>query len=95
MGFVFDEKDDSYSLALGGMTYGVNLVQLASSYSTFANGGKFAPAKFVSFITDKNNKLVYVNKPHEKQVLREDASYLITDMLKTCAKSGTAKNWQV
>lgn len=91
MGFVFDEKDDSYSLALGGMTYGVNLVQLASSYSTFANGGKFAPAKFVSFITDKNNKLVYVNKPHEKQVLREDASYLITDMLKTCAKSGTAK----
>ena len=91
MGFVFDEKDDSYSLALGGMTYGVNLVQLASSYSTFANGGKFAPAKFVSFITDKNNRLVYVNKPHEKQVLREDASYLITDMLKTCAKSGTAK----
>lgn len=91
MGFVFDEKDDSYSLALGGMTYGVNLVQLASSYSTFASGGKFAPAKFVSFITDKNNKLVYVNKPHEKQVLREDASYLITDMLKTCAKSGTAK----
>ena len=91
MGFVFDEKDDSYSLALGGMTYGVNLVQLASSYSTFANGGKFAPAKFVSFITDKNNKLVYVNKPHEKQVLREDASYLITDILKTCAKSGTAK----
>lgn len=91
IGFVFDEKDDSYSLALGGMTYGVNLVQLASSYSTFANGGKFAPAKFVSFITDKNNKLVYVNKPQEKQVLREDASYLITDMLKTCAKSGTAK----
>lgn len=91
MGFVFDEKDDSYSLALGGMTYGVNLLQLASSYSTFANNGKFASAKFVSFITDKNNKLIYINKPQEKQVLREDASYLITDMLKTCVKSGTAK----
>ena len=91
MGFVFDEKDDSYSLALGGMTYGVNLLQLASSYSTFANNGKFASAKFVSFITDKNNKLIYINKPQEKQVLREDVSYLITDMLKTCVKSGTAK----
>ena len=91
MGFVFDEKDDSYSLALGGMTYGVNLLQLASSYSTFANNGKFASAKFVSFITDKNNRLIYINKPLEKQVLREDVSYLITDMLKTCVKSGTAK----
>ncbi len=91
LGFVFDQKDDSYSLALGGMTYGVNLLQLASSYSSFANSGKFAPAKFISYITDKNNKLIYVNQPIEKQVLREDSAYLLTDMLKTCAKTGTAK----
>ncbi len=91
MGFEFDEKDDSYSLALGGMTYGVNILQLASSYTTFANSGNYAPAKFISFITDKNNKIVYVNKTVENQVLREDAAYLITDMLKTCAKTGTAK----
>lgn len=91
MGFDFDEKDDSYTLALGGMTYGVNLKQLASSYSTFACDGKFAPARFVAFITDKNDKLIYVNKNKERQVLREDSAYLLTDMLRTCAQSGTAK----
>ena len=91
MGFDFDEKDDSYTLALGGMTYGVNLKQLASSYSTFACDGKFASARFVAFITDKNDKLIYVNKNKERQVLREDSAYLLTDMLRTCAQSGTAK----
>ena len=91
MGFDFDEKDDSYTLALGGMTYGVNLKQLVSSYSTFACDGKFAPTRFVAFITDKNDKLIYVNKNKERQVLREDSAYLLTDMLRTCAQSGTAK----
>ena len=91
MGFDFDEKDDSYTLALGGMTYGVNLKQLASSYSTFACDGKFAPTRSVAFITDKNDKLIYVNKNKERQVLREDSAYLLTDMLRTCAQSGTAK----
>lgn len=91
MGINFDERDDSYTLALGGMTYGVNIKELAGAYSTFANGGRYARPSFVSFITDKNNKLVYVNKTKEKEVMREDSAYLLTDMLRTCAKSGTAK----
>ena len=91
MGISFDEKDDSYTLALGGMTYGVNIKELAGAYSTFACKGLYCSPKFVSFITDKNDKLVYINKPKEQEVLREDSAYLTTDMLKTCAKSGTAK----
>lgn len=91
MGLVFDQKDDSYTLALGGMTYGVNLLQLCGAYSTFANEGVFIKPSFISFITDKNNKLIYVNKHLEKRVLREDSAYLMTDMLKTCATTGTAK----
>ncbi len=91
MGLNFDEKDDSYTLALGGMTYGVNLTQLAGAYTTFANNGIYKAPRFVSFITDKNNKLVYINKTQGEKVLREDSAYLMTDMLKTCAQSGTAK----
>ncbi len=91
MGLKFDEKDDSYTIALGGMTFGVNLVDLAGSYTTFANNGYYKSPKFISFITDKNNKLVYINKTESEKILREDSAYLLTDMLKTCAKSGTAK----
>ena len=91
MGIDFDDKDDSYTLALGGMTYGVNIKQLAGAYSTIANNGNYSSPRFVSFITDKNDKLVYINKPKEEQVFREDSAFLLTDMLKTCAQSGTAK----
>lgn len=91
MGINFDEKDDSYTLALGGMTYGVNLLDMCGAYSTFANQGNYIKPQFIQFITDKNNKLVYVNKNAQKRVLREDSAYLLTDMLKTCAESGTAK----
>ncbi len=91
MGFTFDEKDDSYALALGGMTYGENLKTLTNSYTTFANAGNYADAKFVSYILDKNNHLVYKHEPREKQVLRSDSAYLMTDILKKTAKEGTAK----
>lgn len=91
MGIEFDESDNSYSLALGGMTYGVNLKQLASAYSTFANKGNFSEAKFVSYITTKDGKLLYRHIPTEKNILREDSSYLITSMLEESATSGTAK----
>lgn len=91
MGIEFDAKDDSYTLALGGMTYGVNIKDLAGAYSSFANNGSYSKPKFISFITDKNNKLIYINKPKTEQVMREDSAYLLTDMLRTCAKTGTAK----
>lgn len=91
MGIEFDAKDDSYTLALGGMTYGVNIKDLAGAYSSFANNGSYSKPRFISFITDKNNKLIYINKPKTEQVMREDSAYLLTDMLRTCAKTGTAK----
>ncbi len=91
LGFNFDETDTSYALALGGMTYGENILTLASAYSVFPNLGKYAPAKFIEYITDSNGKIVYKHKPEEKQVFREDACFLLTTMLEESAENGTAK----
>jgi len=91
MGIKFDKKDDSYALALGGMTYGVSIKDLTSAYSTFANQGNYAESKFVSYISDKNGKIIYRHTPYEKNVLRKDTCYLMTEMLKETAKNGTAK----
>ncbi len=87
----FDEEDNSYSLALGGMTYGATLKEITNSFTTFANQGKFAEAKFIHFITDKKGKVIYKNTPSFSQVFRDDTAYLITDILKESAISGTAK----
>ncbi len=91
LGISFDEKDNSYALALGGMTYGTNLKTLASAYTVFVNNGEFDKTNFVQYITDKDDKLVYIHKPNKKMVLREDSAYLMTEVLKETAKSGTAR----
>ncbi len=90
-GIVFDENDQSLSLALGGLTYGVSLKDLTNSYTTLANYGKFTQAKFINYITDNNGKIIYHYSPQEKIVFRDDSAYLMTDILKTCAKSGTGR----
>ena len=91
MGISFDKDDTSYSLALGGMTYGINLKDLTNAYSTFASEGKFCKSNFISQITNSNGDIIYRHIPHEKEVLRKDATYLLTDMLKETAKTGTSK----
>ncbi|MGN1200941.1 MAG: transglycosylase domain-containing protein [Candidatus Caccovivens sp.] len=91
LGINFDEKDNSFALALGGMTYGVTLKDLATSYTAFANNGNFAQSSFIQYITDANGKLVYVHKPQEQMVFREDSAYLMTNILQETAKSGTAR----
>lgn len=91
LGICFDEKDDSYSLALGGMTYGVNLKDLTSAYNVFVNNGDFDNTTFVQYITDKNNKLVYIHRANPQMVLRDDSTYLMTQILQETAKTGTAR----
>ena len=91
LGIEFDKNDDSYALALGGMRYGTNVIDLAGAYSTFASEGYYKKPTFVSFITDKNSKIVYIDNTEKQKVLREDCCYLLTDMLRTCANDGTAK----
>ena len=91
LGIEFDEKDDSYALALGGMTYGTSLANLTNAYTCFANNGNFDKQAFVQYITDKDGKLVYLHRPSERMVLREDSAFLMTEILKESAKSGTAR----
>ena len=91
LGFHFTDDDNSYALALGGMTYGENLLTLVSAYSVLPNLGKYSPAVFVEYITDSNGKILYRHKAEETQVFREDSSYLLTTMLEESVKNGTAK----
>lgn len=90
-GIEFDENDNGYALALGGMTYGTNIKILASAYSSFAQNGKFVSANFVSKITDKSGRTIYEPNNVPDQILREDANYLTLSTLISAAQDGTAK----
>lgn len=46
-------------------------------------------------ITTKDGKIIYQSKPNPQKVISEDTAYLITDMLQTAAKKGTAKRLRI
>ena len=91
IGIMFDKNDNGYSLALGGMTKGVRILDIANSYQCFANGGEKVKARFVKEIKTKDGKLLYKNSQTSQKCMKDSTAYLITDMLKEGVKSGTSR----
>ena len=91
LGIDFAKNDNGYSLALGGMTKGVTVKQLANSYIPFANNGEFVEAKFISKIENKYGRTIYKHIPKKATVMRDDTAYLITEMLSKTVSEGTGK----
>ncbi len=89
-GFYFEQSDNSLALALGGMTQGTTLVEIANAYRTLANGGIYSDVNYIQSVLDGNN-VVYSVRNNQWRAVGDDTAYLLTDMLKECACSGTAK----
>lgn len=91
IGIQFDEKDTNLALALGGMTNGVTLKQLADAYSTFATNGEFCKSSFVSEIVSDTGKVLYSAQKNKTQSMKTSTAFLISDMLKGTVRNGTAR----
>lgn len=90
MGINLTKKDMNLSLALGGTNSGIKLMDLLSAYSILANGGEENSLNFVSKILDKDGNVVYSHSPFKQQKFNSEDCFLVTDMLKDSAKTGTA-----
>lgn len=84
------EEDYSLALALGGMREGFSAAELLGAYATFPNGGIFRPARFIRKVVIDGIQ-AYGGSGERTRAFSEETSYLIDDMLKTAAESGTAK----
>ncbi len=82
-------NDMGYSLALGGLTYGVSPLELTSAYAAFANGGVKTDTHSINKIEDYYGKLLYEHKPKESQVMSPESAYLMTSMLQSAVSEGT------
>ena len=90
MSLPIDKEDHSLALALGGMKRGFSLRELTNAYATLQNGGKFSTSAFIK--TLKINGIpVYNFSKKDTAVFSKETAYLMTDMLKSAVKEGTAK----
>jgi len=84
--------DENVSLALGNTKDGTAFTELLGAYCTLANNGIKATPRFVKLIKDRDGKVVYQHTPRKTaQAIGEDTVFLLTDMLQSGTKHGTAK----
>lgn len=69
--------DRSYSpVALGQLTYGMTLLELAGAYQMFGSGGVYYEQKLYSVITDYNDNVVLEQEPLGERVMGADSAYI-------------------
>lgn len=80
---------NNLSSALGG-GISVSLKKLCDLYSAFPCNGEYVESGFIKKI-EVNGKTVYERKSEKTRLFKSSTAYIISDALKECAKTGTAK----
>lgn len=80
------------SAALGGLTYGVSTVEMASAYNALVNQGMYTEPDCIVSIIDKDGNELYEDTRQKKQVYTQNASIGMIDVLKGVMTRGTAKS---
>jgi penicillin-binding protein 1B len=76
------------SVALG--AYEATPLEMAGSYTVFANKGVYVRPTFVSEIKGSNGQILYEERPETRPVLDPRVNYLMVSMLEEVMRSGTA-----
>ncbi len=76
------DGDRNYSsLALGGLTKGVTVKEMAAAYGVFVNSGKYITPYTYTKVLDSNGDVVLENYQNETQAISESAAYIMSDLL--------------
>ncbi len=83
-------KNEGLSVALGSINGGMTLKEICDAYSPFNNDGNYIKSQFIKSVS-VNGKTVYKNVNDKINVFSKETSFIINDILKECAKTGTSK----
>jgi len=90
LGINISNSDLNLSLSLGAIKNGLNLMDLLTAYTTLANQGDYITPSFVKKIKDENGNIIYEHENYFNKVVDEGSCFLVNDILKDCATTGTA-----
>ena len=90
-GIPLSDQDVNLSLALGALTEGVSPATLGAGYCALANGGLRVSPHFIREIRDHDGRVLYRAEAFQSRAVQDSTAYMLTDMLKTAARSGSAR----
>lgn len=86
---------DMAPLALGALTYGATVKDMASAYAVFANDGVWREGRTYTKVYDSEGNLILDNTQDSHEVLGEDANLYMNYLLKYAVDYGTGSTGKV
>src|SRR5660397_185841 len=77
------------AIALGGLTYGVSPLEMASAYGTLANSGRHRLPRVILRVRNAEGELIYEMDNRETQAISEGVAYEVTRILERNVIAGT------
>ena len=97
-------KDYVPAVSIGGMTYGVSTLEMASAYAAIENDGVFRTPTCISKITGADYNIIVDNIEYTKskntsiqvkQIYQTNAARIMTDVLKGVLTVGTGRKYNI
>ena len=76
-------------LALGALTYGVTVREMANAYATFPNDGVYRKARTYTKVVDSEGNVILDNEQETHRAMSEGATWAMTFMLQNAVAVGT------
>ncbi|MBE7018608.1 MAG: PBP1A family penicillin-binding protein [Ruminococcaceae bacterium] len=83
------EADKNPALALGGITDGVNVMDMTAAYAAFANNGIYTEPTTVLEILDHHGRTVVKANPESTAIMKETTAQYMHQMLISVVNNGT------
>jgi penicillin-binding protein 1A len=83
------------AIALGGLTYGVTPLEMASAYGTLANSGRHVEPTIIAKVEDSSGKVVWQATPKVTQAISAQVAYAVTQILEQNVQRGTGTKAQI
>lgn len=85
------EQDKAVApLALGGLTYGLSVMEMTAAYCMFPNGGSYVEPRLYSKVLNSDGTVLLEKSVEPKTVISEGTATVMTKMLQNVVTSGTA-----
>ncbi len=94
MNFTRIDKNDYFpATSLGGFTYGVSPLEMASAFATLENDGIYRTPTCIVKIMDSEGNEILGDEIMSKKIYQTNAARIMTEVLNGVIKNGTAKGY--
>lgn len=82
------EDNENLSIAIGGFSKGVTVLNMTSAYAMIANDGEYIKPTFVKEVKDEKDNVVYKPKQKKKRMMSKENAFILKDILKSACAPG-------